>query len=95
MAQRLASELRGQGDVEAFAAANAKTLTAATALTSQSYKLPQISVLLDYSTDDTRTATTTVNVPDAREGHTAVWTGSEMIIWGGFDGHTFRFEHRR
>src|SRR5438309_2119391 len=21
--------------------------------------------------------------PSAREGHTAVWTGSEMIIWGG------------
>ncbi len=24
--------------------------------------------------------------PDARFGHTAVWTGSEMIIWGGYDG---------
>jgi hypothetical protein len=23
------------------------------------------------------------DVPDARYGHTAVWTGSEMIIWGG------------
>ena len=21
----------------------------------------------------------------ARSGHTAVWTGSEMIVWGGFD----------
>ena len=38
--------------------------------------------------DDTWTATTIENVPDARAGHTAVWTGSEMIIWGGenFDG---------
>ena len=34
---------------------------------------------------DTWTATTTANVPDAREGHTAVWTGSEMIVWGGTD----------
>src|SRR6266568_8958311 len=33
---------------------------------------------------DTWTATTTTNVPDAREGHTAVWTGSEMIVWGGY-----------
>ena len=26
---------------------------------------------------------TTVNAPDARGLHTAVWTGTEMIIWGG------------
>jgi N-acetylneuraminic acid mutarotase len=82
VAERLSSELTGLGGAAAFAAANAKTLTAATALTSQSYKLPQISVPLDC-TDDTWTATTTVNAPDARYQHTAVWTGSEMIIWGG------------
>ena len=29
------------------------------------------------------TATSTTNVPDHRTGHTAVWTGSEMIVWGG------------
>src|SRR5207247_4686321 len=31
--------------------------------------------------DDTWRATS--GPPDGREGHTAVWTGSEMIIWGG------------
>ena len=36
----------------------------------------------DPSTD-TWTATSLTNAPDAREGHAAVWTGSEMIIWGG------------
>ena len=30
------------------------------------------------------TATTTTNAPTARYLHTAVWTGSEMIVWGGF-----------
>ena len=25
--------------------------------------------------------------PEARAGHTAVWTGSEMIVWGGHDGN--------
>src|SRR5262245_40334051 len=30
------------------------------------------------------TATSRTNAPTARELHTAVWTGSEMIIWGGF-----------
>jgi hypothetical protein len=27
-----------------------------------------------------------VNAPSARRFHSAVWTGTEMIIWGGFDG---------
>jgi N-acetylneuraminic acid mutarotase len=83
VAQRLASELTGQGGVQA-SMPNAKTLTAASALTSHSYKLPQISVPLDCA-HDTWTATTTVNAPDARDGHTAVWTGSEMIVWGGLN----------
>ena len=30
------------------------------------------------------TATSTTNAPSARIGHSAVWTGSEMIVWGGF-----------
>ena len=49
------------------------------------YRLPSIS---DDSecTDDTWTATTTANAPIGRSGHTAVWTGSEMIVWGGFYG---------
>jgi len=32
---------------------------------------------------DTWAATSVTNAPDARADHTAVWTGSEMIIWGG------------
>ena len=32
---------------------------------------------------DSWTATSTTNAPDARDSHTAVWTGSEMIVWGG------------
>jgi N-acetylneuraminic acid mutarotase len=35
---------------------------------------------------NTWTATTTINAPSARAGHTAVWTGAEMIIWGGCGG---------
>ena len=64
VAERLASELTGQGCVEALESPavvshplrvpNAKTLTAATAFTSQSYKLPHISVPLDC-VDDTWT----------------------------------------
>ena len=33
---------------------------------------------------DSWTATSITNAPDARHLHTAVWTGSEMIVWGGY-----------
>ncbi|HEV2839706.1 MAG TPA: hypothetical protein VGW39_00130 [Chthoniobacterales bacterium] len=34
-------------------------------------------------TNDTWTPTSINSAPSARAGHTAVWTGSEMIVWGG------------
>ena len=38
---------------------------------------------------DSWTATSTTNAPAARVGHTAVWTGSEMIVWGGLRRSTY------
>jgi N-acetylneuraminic acid mutarotase len=38
---------------------------------------------------DSWTATSTTNAPAGRRGHAAVWTGSEMIIWGGYNGSEF------
>jgi len=35
---------------------------------------------------DSWIATSTINAPQGRFGHAAVWTGSEMIVWGGYDG---------
>jgi N-acetylneuraminic acid mutarotase len=32
------------------------------------------------------TATATVGAPRARVQPTVVWTGSKMIVWGGYDG---------
>jgi N-acetylneuraminic acid mutarotase len=41
---------------------------------------------------DSWTATSTgFYVPAARADHTAVWTGSEMIVWGGVDGVSEHF----
>ena len=34
---------------------------------------------------DSWTATTTDSAPDGRYNFTALWTGTEMIVWGGFD----------
>jgi hypothetical protein len=39
--------------------------------------------------DDTWTATSLTNVPEARWFHKAVWTGTEMIVWGGFNDNGF------
>src|SRR5207244_5667189 len=52
--------------------------------------LPVISGYSDNSiqsvgcTVDTWTPTNLTNVPDPRSFPTAVWTGSEMIVWGGY-----------
>jgi N-acetylneuraminic acid mutarotase len=54
----------------------------AATLGTAAYLLPEISNP-DGCIDDTWTATSTTNAPSARAGHTAVWTGSEMIVWGG------------
>jgi len=56
------------------------------AAVSASYTLPVIASPSGGCTDDTWTATSTTNAPTARVFHTAVWTGSEMIVWGGYDG---------
>jgi len=49
------------------------------------YQLPVIASPSGSCIDDTWTATSLIDAPTARNGHTAVWTGSEMIIWGGQD----------
>ena len=49
------------------------------------YTLPAISDQPSECIDDSWTATSTTNAPTGRSDHTAVWTGSEMIVWGGYD----------
>lgn len=83
LAQRFAGELTKGAGVEAFVS-NAVTLAGASAPASQAYRVPEI---LDDCSDDTWTAITTVNAPQARGTiGRGVWTGSEMIIWGGSNG---------
>jgi N-acetylneuraminic acid mutarotase len=48
---------------------------------SANYRLPTVVLGSGGCIDDTWKPT--VNVPGARESHTAIWTGSEMIVWGG------------
>jgi N-acetylneuraminic acid mutarotase len=58
-------------------------IVATTHLDNGQYKLPEIAFL--DCTDDAWTATSTSDAPDGRIDYTAVWTGSEMIVWGGFN----------
>jgi N-acetylneuraminic acid mutarotase len=53
------------------------------AVSSTNYTLPVIASPSGGCTGDTWTPTTLYNAPKARASHTAVWTGSEMIVWGG------------
>ena len=55
------------------------------AVKSANYMLPVIANPSAGCIDDTWTPTSTTNAPTARYDHTAVWTGSEMIVWGGID----------
>ena len=49
------------------------------------YTLPTISNRSGGCIGDTWTPTNLTGTPDARIFYTAVWTGSEMIVWGGED----------
>ena len=50
------------------------------------YTFPVIASPSGGCTDDTWMGTRFTTIPAGRDSHTAVWTGSEMIVWGGYDG---------
>ena len=83
LAERLIADFSAQDETRHAESPQSEELLAmsvATTLGQVVYNLPEIA---DACTDDTWTATTTANAPSARQQHTAVWTGSEMIVWGG------------
>jgi hypothetical protein len=43
----------------------------------------------DPATDTWTPTSTGAGVPAARQAHTAVWTGNEMLVWGGFASITY------
>ncbi|MBS1789332.1 MAG: pre-peptidase C-terminal domain-containing protein [Acidobacteria bacterium] len=49
------------------------------------YHLPEIAIALGPCDGELWTPTNTTGAPERRGNHSAVWTGSEMIIWGGFN----------
>src|SRR5882724_5463794 len=55
-----------------------------TNLNKATYTLPAVASPSGGCADDTWTPTSVTNAAAARRFHTAVWTGSEMIVWGGY-----------
>jgi N-acetylneuraminic acid mutarotase len=55
------------------------------------YTLPVITTTLkvEGTCNDAWAATSTLDPPTAREWYTSIWTGTEMIIWGGWDGSNY------
>jgi hypothetical protein len=90
LAARLIADLSVQGQTRQVESAQSDalhTMSVATTLGQVVYTLPEIADAGDPPCiDDTWTAATTANAPLARLGHTAVWTGTEMIVWGGVGG---------
>ena len=82
--QSIHDELKVQPEYRRASADNRAPYSMAAA--SASYKLPTISDRPSGCVDETWTAISTTNAPAPRASHTAVWTGSEMIVWGGYGG---------
>jgi predicted outer membrane repeat protein len=70
--------------LQPFVGKGAGTQAITIAALNAKYTLPTISGGTNCINDTWR-ATSTTNAPDGRANHTAVWTGSEMIVWGGND----------
>jgi hypothetical protein len=87
LAERLVRELKNEEKVAAIDS----TPKAFGVQLNRPYQLPVIGSPSGGCIDDTWTATSTSNAPDARTFHTAVWTGSEMIVWGGQGGTGITF----
>ena len=87
LAERLIADLSVQGQTRHVGSPQSdalRTMSVVTTLGQVVYTLPKIADAGDPPCTDQWTATSTTNAPSARDGHTAVWTGSEMIVWGGF-----------
>src|SRR6266705_2271473 len=80
----LSERLKLARPLDSWRAGAEKQMPKLTAAVSASYVLPVIASPSGGCTNDTWTPTSTPNAPAGRRSHTAVWTGSEMIVWGGY-----------
>jgi N-acetylneuraminic acid mutarotase len=60
-----------------------RSVSMETSVANRAYTLPRIAEGNPPCTDDSWAPTCVTNAPDGRIYHSAVWTGTEMIVWGG------------
>ena len=86
LTERLVGELSAPDNKERFNSTRnegLRSVSMETTVANRAYTLPRIAEGNPSCTDDSWTPTCVTNAPDARYQHTAVWTGTEMIVWGG------------
>src|SRR5207302_8964493 len=69
--------------LESWMARAGNRMPGAVVVPTTSYAFPAISATIGGCSDDTWTPVSTV--ASGRAQHTAIWTGSEMIVWGGLN----------
>src|SRR6266404_2563417 len=79
---KLATVMWSKEPVQSWRARVEKQLPNEMAEMNASYTIPAVSAGAGGCVNDTW-APSSLNTPTPRESHTVVWTGSEMIIWGG------------
>ncbi|MEO8329650.1 MAG: hypothetical protein ABI586_06575, partial [Candidatus Nanopelagicales bacterium] len=91
LTERLISDVSAQhetGRLESLRTVELGTVSTVAMSGQVAYTLPVLAGPSGGCTDDTWTRTTLTNAPSARVDHTSVWTGIEMIVWGGNDSNT-------
>jgi N-acetylneuraminic acid mutarotase len=86
LAERLVGELSVPDNKRRFDSARGerlRTVSIETTVANVAYILPRIAEGNAPCTDDSWAPTCLTNAPAGRSLHSAVWTGSEMIVWGG------------
>jgi N-acetylneuraminic acid mutarotase len=89
LAERLIADFSAQEQTRQVESPQTEALRAMSLATTSGqvvYTLPEIAEAGNTPCTDEWAATTTSNAPSLRAAHTAVWTGSEMIVWGGTHG---------
>ena len=92
LTERLVGDLSAPDNKGRFESASSKDLrsvSTATTVANGAYTLPRIAEGNPPCTDDSWAPTCVTNAPAGRSYHSAVWTGTEMIVWGGFGSSIF------
>jgi hypothetical protein len=77
------STLDNKGRFDSARSEGLRSVSMETTVANGAYTLTRIAEGNPACTDDSWAPTCVTNAPAGRAGHSAVWTGTEMIVWGG------------